>query len=73
MNKHTPCNSVGKQPLPTRVRYALTTPYTSPIFLGGTPSPVHTPPTVQLLEVTIGYVPEKHNKNTTIKNMCLQQ
>ena len=31
---------------------------TLPILLGGMPSPVHTPPIVQLEEVTKGYVPE---------------
>lgn len=49
--------SVGKAPMPTRVVYAFTTPYTSPTCCGGTPSPVHTPPTVQFDEVTKGYVP----------------
>lgn len=58
---HTPtliC-SVGKAPMPTRVVYAFTTPYTSPTCCGGTPSPVHTPPTVQFDEVTKGYVPAR--------------
>lgn len=49
--------SVGKAPIPTRVVYAFTTPYTSPTCWGGMPSPVHTPPTVQFDEVTKGYVP----------------
>merc|ERR1712226_60003 len=50
--------SVGNGPVPTLVRYALTTPYTSPIFLGGTPNPVQIAPIEQLLEVTLGYVPK---------------
>jgi len=54
--------SVGKAPIPTRVVYAFTTPYTSPTFWGGTPSPVHTPPTVQFDEVTKGYVPVRKTK-----------
>lgn len=54
---HTSSASVGKQPLPIIVVYAFTTPYTSPICLGGMPRPVHTPPIEQLLDVTIGYVP----------------
>lgn len=55
-------SSVGKAPTPTRVVYALTTPYTRPMCDGGTPRPVHTPPTVQLEEVTKGYVPAKKGK-----------
>jgi len=46
--------SVGKHPAPTRVRYALTTPYISVMTLGGIPSPVKTPPIEQLDDVTIG-------------------
>jgi len=46
--------SVGKQPAPTRVKYAFTTPYMSVTTLGGIPSPVKTPPIEQLDDVTIG-------------------
>lgn len=49
--------SVGKGPSPTRVVYALTTPMISPIACGGNPKPVRTPPILQLLLVTYGYVP----------------
>lgn len=48
----TSVSSVGKPPDPTRVKYAFTTPYTSPTTRGGIPRPVHTPPTEQLDEVT---------------------
>lgn len=58
--------SVGKAPMPTRVVYAFTTPYTSPTCCGGTPSPVHTPPTVQLDEVTKGYVPAEKHSSTAL-------
>lgn len=51
-------SSVGNGPSPTRVVYALTTPMTSPMVCGGKPKPVKTPPILQLLLVTYGYVPE---------------
>jgi len=74
MTALTGCISVGKQPEPTRVRYAFTTPYTSPITRGGIPSPVNTPPTEQLLEVTIGYVPRESHQmyNYTIQLLILK-
>src|SRR5208283_4688439 len=50
-------NSVGKGPPPTRVQYALVTPITMLIAVGGTPVPVTAPPEVALDEVTKGYVP----------------
>src|SRR6202008_3753304 len=49
--------SVGNGPEPTRVGYALETPRTCLIFVGGTPTPVVAPPEVALEEVTYGYVP----------------
>src|SRR5688572_23818851 len=52
-----PSSSVGIGPSPTRVAYAFTTPSTPLIILGLTPRPVHTPPIVELDEVTNGYVP----------------
>lgn len=61
--------SVGKAPIPTRVVYAFTTPYTSPTCWGGTPSPVHTPPTVQFDEVTKGYVPARKTKHNPVSAM----
>lgn len=45
-------NSVGNGPSPTRVVYALTIPMTVSIAYGGTPKPVHTPPTLVLDAVT---------------------
>jgi hypothetical protein len=48
------CSSVGKGPCPTRVVYAFTTPITVSTHFGGTPSPVHTLPTVVLELVTKG-------------------
>ena len=57
-NNYTFFSSVGNSPAPTRVVYALTTPYTVLTSLGGIPSPVHTPPALQLDDVTKGYVPE---------------
>jgi len=50
--------SVGKHPALWRVRNALTTPYMAVTELGGIPNPVKTPPTEQLDDVTIGYVPD---------------
>src|SRR6185295_1595486 len=50
----SPVNSVGSGPSPTRVVYALTTPSTRPIAFGGSPRPVHTPPTDAFDEVTYG-------------------
>ena len=50
-------SSVGKGPSPTRVQYALVTPITESIEVGGTPVPVAAPPDVALDEVTNGYVP----------------
>src|SRR5215471_11901365 len=47
-------NSVGKGPPPTRVQYALVTPATMEMALGGTPVPVAAPPDVALEEVTNG-------------------
>src|SRR5215469_18734012 len=46
--------SVGNGPPPTRVQYALVTPITVPMALGGTPVPVTAPPEVALEEVTKG-------------------
>ena len=46
--------SVGQGPAPTRDVYAFTMPMISPIEHGGMPNPVHTPPTVQLDDVTKG-------------------
>ena len=51
-------NSDGNGPAPTRVQYALKIPYTSPIRLGATPSPVHAPAQTVLEEVTNGYEPK---------------
>src|SRR4029077_13304506 len=45
-------SSVGSGPAPTRVVYALATPSTPSIALGGTPRPVQTPPMLALDEVT---------------------
>jgi hypothetical protein len=45
--------------------YAFTTPITSPMLHGGSPKPVHTPPMLQLDEVTYGYVPEIHSESDT--------
>lgn len=45
-------NSVGSTPAPTLVVYAFTTPYTCFTAVAGKPSPVHAPPTPQLLDVT---------------------
>src|SRR5262245_31089837 len=53
--------SVGNGPPPTLVVYALITPITVPIALGGIPSPVHTPPIVVAEEVTNGYVPKSRS------------
>src|SRR3954449_12940742 len=50
----SPESSVGSGPSPTRVVYAFTTPSTPPIAFGGSPSPVQTPPTDALDEVTYG-------------------
>src|SRR5690606_9199783 len=47
-------SSVGKGPLPTRVLYALKIPYTSPMRLGATPSPVQAPAVTVLELVTKG-------------------
>jgi hypothetical protein len=58
----TSSSSVGKGPSPTLVVYAFTTPITSPMLHGGSPRPVHTPPMLQLDEVTYGYVPEIHSE-----------
>lgn len=60
-------NSVGKGPSPTLVVYAFTTPITLPMLHGGSPKPVHTPPMLQLDEVTYGYVPEIHSESGTEK------
>src|SRR5688572_13310544 len=43
---NSPCSSsssVGNGPLPTRVLYALNIPYTSPMWRGAIPKPVHAP------------------------------
>src|SRR5262249_60905011 len=50
----SPNSSVGSGPSPTRVVYAFATPSTWPIAFGGSPSPVHTPPTDAFDEVTYG-------------------
>src|SRR3954468_24925973 len=50
----SPKSSVGNGPSPTRVVYAFTTPTTRPTAFGGTPRPVHTPPTDAFEEVTYG-------------------
>src|SRR5947208_58355 len=50
-------SSVGNGPAPTRVVYALMTPITWEIRVGGMPDPTHAPPAVGLDEVTNGYVP----------------
>src|SRR5579859_970646 len=50
-------SSVGKGPEPTRVVYALMTPITWEIRVGGMPEPTQAPPAVGLEEVTNGYVP----------------
>src|SRR4051812_12689266 len=50
-------SSVGNGPAPTRVVYALITPMTWEIRVGGMPEPTHAPPAVGLDEVTNGYVP----------------
>ena len=42
-----PVISVGNGPLPTRVQYALVTPQTESIAVGGIPVPVQAPPAVQ--------------------------
>ena len=64
-------SSVGKGPSPTLVVYAFTTPITSPMLHGGSPKPVHTPPMLQLDEVTYGYVPEIHSESgTDTTNIC---
>ena len=47
-------NSVGKGPLPTLVQYALTTPTTLSMDVGGIPKPVQAPPEVGLELVTKG-------------------
>src|SRR5688500_6266500 len=52
-----PVISVGNGPPPTRVEYALATPRTPWIFVGGTPVPVAAPPAVVDDEVMYGYVP----------------
>src|SRR6266436_7838939 len=44
--------SVGKGPPPTRVVYALETPRSCLILVGGTPTPVVAPPEVALDDVT---------------------
>ena len=49
---------MGKGPPPTRVVYALMTPMVVPIFFGGIPKPVQTPPMVVDDDVTNGYVPK---------------
>ncbi len=46
--------SVGKGPLPTRVVYALATPSTPWMRVGGTPVPVEAPPAVVDDEVMYG-------------------
>src|SRR5689334_16084103 len=50
-------SSVGNGPAPTRVVYALITPMTWLIRVGGTPEPTHAPPAVGFELVTNGYVP----------------
>src|SRR5919108_5051799 len=52
-----PVISVGNGPPPTRVEYALATPSTPWIFVGGTPVPVAAPPAVVDDDVMYGYVP----------------
>src|SRR5918997_681124 len=47
-------SSVGIGPSPTLVVYALVTPMTCSMLLGGTPEPTTAPPTVGLEEVTKG-------------------
>src|SRR5436190_23630111 len=47
-------SSVGNGPEPTRVVYALITPITCEMRVGGTPEPTHAPPDVGLDEVTNG-------------------
>ena len=44
--------SVGYGPYPTRVVYALTTPNTEVIAVGGMPNPVQAPPLIGFEEVT---------------------
>src|ERR1041385_5876400 len=50
-------SSVGKGPEPTGGVYALMTPITWVIPVGGAPDQRHAPPLVGLLLVTNGYVP----------------
>src|SRR6266536_2432971 len=50
-------SSVGNGPAPTRVVYALITPMTWLIRVGGMPAPTQAPPAVGLDDVTNGYVP----------------
>src|SRR5436190_10353554 len=50
-------SSVGNGPEPTRVLYALMTPMTWVIRVGGTPVPTQAPPAVGLDDVTNGYGP----------------
>ena len=65
-------SSLGKAPAPTRVVYAFTTPKTFPILFGGIPSPVHTPPIEQLLDVTQGQVPKSlRNQKLNIETQQL--
>ena len=45
---------------------ALTTPKTFPTLEAGSPRPVHTPPTVQLDEVTNGYVPRSMSSKAAL-------
>ena len=56
-------SSDGIGPSPTRVVYALATPTTRSIIVGGMPEPVHMPPEVVLDEVTYGYVPWSMSRN----------
>src|SRR2546430_10563400 len=50
-------SSVGKGPEPTRVVYALITPITWVMRVGGMPDPTQAPPAVGFDDVTNGYVP----------------
>src|SRR4051812_40320800 len=54
---HSSSSSVGNGPDPTRVVYALTTPTTAEMRIGGMPEPVQAPPAVGFDDVTNGYVP----------------
>src|SRR5438067_3458030 len=56
-------SSVGNGPAPTRVVYALITPITREIRVGGMPDPTHAPPAVGFEDVTKGYVPWSTSSN----------